>query len=92
MTQPAAPPFHSPFAHDFVRLGVCTPAVRPADPAFNAAAILAQVREADAEGASLRSFRSWGSAPMPSTTCTTRPFCSTRWRRRWPISPGTVPA
>jgi NAD+ synthase (glutamine-hydrolysing) len=60
MTQPAAPPFHSPFAHDFVRLGVCTPAVRPADPAFNAAAILAQVREADAEGASLLVFPELG--------------------------------
>ena len=60
MTQPAAPPFHSPFAHAFVRVGVCTPAVRPADPAFNAAAILAQVQEADAAGASLLVFPELG--------------------------------
>ena len=60
MIQPAAPPFHSPFAHAFVRVGVCTPAVRPADPAFNAAAILDQVREADAAGASLMVFPELG--------------------------------
>ena len=50
------PPFHSPFAHGFVRVGVCTPSVRPADPAFNAQAILDQVRAADQAGASLLVF------------------------------------
>ena len=52
----ATPPFHSPFAHGFVRVGVCTPEVRPADPAFNAQSILAQVRTADAAGASVLVF------------------------------------
>ena len=60
MTQLATPPFHSPFAHGFVRVGVCTPAVRPADPVFNAAAILDQVRQADASGASLLVFPELG--------------------------------
>ena len=56
MTELDTPPFHSPFAHGFVRLGVCTPKVRPADPAFNAQAVLELVRRADAEGASLLVF------------------------------------
>jgi NAD+ synthase (glutamine-hydrolysing) len=60
MTELSLPPFHSPFAHGFVRVGVCTPAVRPADPAFNAASILAQVREADAAGATLLVFPELG--------------------------------
>ncbi|MFZ5557243.1 MAG: NAD(+) synthase [Pseudomonadota bacterium] len=38
--------FFAPAAHDFVRLGVATPAVRVADPVFNAEATLALLRQA----------------------------------------------
>ncbi len=42
------PSFFSPYAHEFVRVGCGVPAVRPADPAANAASILDLVQEAHA--------------------------------------------
>jgi len=36
----SAPPFHSPYAHEFVRLGVCVPRLKPADPTYNTDHIL----------------------------------------------------
>jgi NAD+ synthase (glutamine-hydrolysing) len=36
----AALPFHSPYAHAFVRLGVCVPRLKPADPVYNTDHIL----------------------------------------------------
>jgi NAD+ synthase (glutamine-hydrolysing) len=42
-------PFNSPYAHEFVRVGVCAPRVTPADPAANAEAIAAMVGRAHDE-------------------------------------------
>ena len=50
MTRADALSFASPYAHGFLRVGVCTPPVRPADPAFNAAVTLELMRNAHAEG------------------------------------------
>jgi NAD+ synthase (glutamine-hydrolysing) len=36
----SALPFHSPYAHEFVRLGVCVPRLKPADPTYNTDHIL----------------------------------------------------
>ncbi|MDQ3948989.1 MAG: NAD(+) synthase [Gemmatimonadota bacterium] len=40
------PPFHSPYAHGFVRVAVATPFVRVADPAYNVERTLALARRA----------------------------------------------
>ena len=42
-------PFFSPYAHDFVRVGACVPAVVPADPVANGASILELVRQGHAD-------------------------------------------
>lgn len=52
--------FHSPFSHDFVRIGVCTPAVRPADPGHNADQTLDLAHAADARGATVLVFPELG--------------------------------
>jgi len=41
--------FHSIHTHGFVRAAVCTPAVRPGDPGFNAAETLRLAHEGDVE-------------------------------------------
>ena len=50
MPNPAALPFANPYAHGFLRVAACTPRVRPADPAHNAAATLELIRRAHDEG------------------------------------------
>ena len=50
------PPFHSPFAHGFVRIGVMTPAVHLGDPIANARGILEQAAAAADQGAQLVVF------------------------------------
>jgi NAD+ synthase (glutamine-hydrolysing) len=59
MTQPS-PPFDSPYAHGLVRLGVCVPRLRPADPAFNTDQTLELVRRGDAAKAALLLFPELG--------------------------------
>jgi NAD+ synthase (glutamine-hydrolysing) len=46
-------PFRSAYRHGFARVAACTPPVSIADPAANAEAALAAIREADAAGAAL---------------------------------------
>ena len=53
-------PFDSPYAHGFVRLGVCVPRLRPADPAYNAGRTLELARQGDADGAALLLFPELG--------------------------------
>ncbi|HEV2364392.1 MAG TPA: NAD(+) synthase [Caulobacteraceae bacterium] len=53
-------PFHSLYTHGFVRLAAATPAVRPADPAFNAAAALELAKRADKARAVLVAFPELG--------------------------------
>ena len=53
-------PFDSPYAHGFVRLGVCVPRLRPADPAYNARRTLELARQGDADGAALLLFPELG--------------------------------
>jgi NAD+ synthase (glutamine-hydrolysing) len=60
MTDAATPPFYSPYAHGFVRLAVCVPRLRPADPAYNAEAMLELLREADAQSAAVALFPELG--------------------------------
>jgi NAD+ synthase (glutamine-hydrolysing) len=50
---PPPPEFWNLYRHGFARVAVATPALRPAEPAFNASRIAALVREADAAGAVL---------------------------------------
>jgi NAD+ synthase (glutamine-hydrolysing) len=45
----APPPFFSPYAHEFIRVGVCTPSVSPADVAANGASVADLVRQGHAE-------------------------------------------
>jgi NAD+ synthase (glutamine-hydrolysing) len=52
--------FYSIHTHGFVRAAVCTPAVRPAEPAFNAAETLRLARDGDAKGCDLMLFPELG--------------------------------
>ena len=54
------PEFFSPYTHDFVRVAVCTPRIRIADPAHNGAETLRLAREADAQGAAVVLFPELG--------------------------------
>jgi NAD+ synthase (glutamine-hydrolysing) len=53
-------PFHSPYAHGFVRLAVCVPRLRPADPVYNTDAMLELLRQADAASAAVALFPELG--------------------------------
>ncbi len=53
MTRPA---FHSLYAQGFVRVAACTPVAVSADPAANAAAIIALAKQAGAQGAAVAVF------------------------------------
>jgi NAD+ synthase (glutamine-hydrolysing) len=55
-----APPFFSPYAHDFLRLAVCVPRIEPAAPRFNAERTLELVRAADAQKVGLMVFPELG--------------------------------
>ena len=57
MTEPG---FFSLYRHDFIRVGVCTPRTRPADPAHNMAETLALARRGEAEGAAVLLFPELG--------------------------------
>ena len=52
--------FHSIHTHGFVRAAVCTPAVIPGDPGFNAAETLRLAREGDAKSCDLMLFPELG--------------------------------
>ncbi len=52
--------FHSIHAHGFVRAAVCTPAVLPGDPGFNAAETLRMARQGDVESCDLMLFPELG--------------------------------
>ncbi len=52
--------FHSIHSHGFVRAAVCTPAVRPGDPAFNAAETLRIAQQGDVESCDLMLFPELG--------------------------------
>jgi len=52
--------FHSIHTHGFVRAAVCTPAVLPGDPGFNAAETLRMAREGDVESCDLMLFPELG--------------------------------
>ncbi|GAB4425209.1 MAG: NAD(+) synthase [Chloroflexi bacterium OHK40] len=53
-------PFHSPYAHGFARVAVGVPAVRVANPPFNAARTIALARRAHSAGAALAIFPELG--------------------------------
>ena len=53
-------PFHSPYAHGFVRACVCIPRLRVADPDFNAAQTLELARQASQMGAAVALFPELG--------------------------------
>ena len=52
--------FDNPYGHGFVRLGVCVPRLRPADPAYNTDAMLELAAEGDAAGAAVLLFPELG--------------------------------
>ena len=52
--------FHSIHTHGFVRAAVCTPAVRPGDPGFNAAETLRLAHDGDAKSCDLMLFPELG--------------------------------
>src|SRR4051794_29113451 len=52
--------FHSIHTHGLVRAAVCTPAVRPGDPGFNAAETLRLAHQGDVEGCDLMLFPELG--------------------------------
>jgi len=60
MSDAASLPFHSPYAHGFVRLAVCVPRVRPADPVYNADAMIELFNQADAAAAAVALFPELG--------------------------------
>lgn len=53
-------PFESLYAHGFIRVAVCIPSVRVADPAFNVDRTLALARQASDAGAALALFPEMG--------------------------------
>ena len=57
--------FFSPYRHDFVRLGVCVPAVRPADLVFNADQTLALMQQGHDQRAAILLFPELALAPTP---------------------------
>jgi NAD+ synthase (glutamine-hydrolysing) len=59
-------PFYNPYAHDFVRVAVAVPRLRVADPAFNAAELVALFERAAGEGAVLVAFPELG---LSAYTC-----------------------
>ncbi len=59
-TSPAAPPFLSPYAHDFVRLAACVPQVRVADSRFNTDQTLDLLSQADRERVAVMVFPELG--------------------------------
>ncbi len=59
-------PFFHPCRHDFVRVAVAVPRIRVADPAFNAAASVAMLEQAAAEGTSIVAFPELG---LSAYTC-----------------------
>ncbi len=62
LTQNIAMPiaFDSPYAHGFVRVGVCVPRLKPADPAYNTDHMLALAAQGDAEHAAVLLFPELG--------------------------------
>ena len=58
MAEPIA--FDSPYRHGFVRLGVCVPRLKPADPAYNTDHMLALAEEGHAAGAAALLFPELG--------------------------------
>src|ERR1044072_2241662 len=52
--------FFSPYAHDFVRIAACVPRLAVADPAFNAAQTLAQLKQGHDSGVALMVFPELG--------------------------------
>ncbi|MEY4257076.1 MAG: hypothetical protein RLZZ141_2303, partial [Pseudomonadota bacterium] len=52
--------FFSPYRHDFVRLGVCVPAVRPADVMFNADQTLTLMQQGHEQSAAILLFPELG--------------------------------
>jgi NAD+ synthase (glutamine-hydrolysing) len=60
MSDAAPLPFHSPYAHGFVRLAVCVPRLRPADPVYNTDAMLEVLNQADAASAAVALFPELG--------------------------------
>ena len=54
------PSFHSPYAHGFVRVAVCTPRTRVADVAFNTDETLALIARGEREGAAVMVFPELG--------------------------------
>ncbi|MBI4408934.1 MAG: NAD(+) synthase [Gemmatimonadetes bacterium] len=55
-----APPFDSPYAHGFVRVAVCIPSVRVADPAYNVERTLGLARRASELSAAVALFPELG--------------------------------
>ena len=56
----SAPPFFSPYAHEFQRVAVCVPRIEVADPRFNADRTLELLRSADAQRVGLMVFPELG--------------------------------
>lgn len=52
--------FFSPYAHDFVRVGVCVPRIEPADPVFNTERTLELMRRAHEQSIALMAFPELG--------------------------------
>jgi NAD+ synthase (glutamine-hydrolysing) len=53
-------PFFSPYAHDFVRLAVGVPRLRPADPVYNTDAMLELLGKAHDRGSAIMLFPELG--------------------------------
>src|SRR6201996_4153028 len=58
MAEPS--PFFSPYAHEFVRIAACVPAIQVAAPRFNADRTLAQLDEGPAARAAVMVFPELG--------------------------------
>src|ERR1700722_1403845 len=55
-----APPFFSPYAHDFLRIAACVPRIEVAEPRFNADRTLELLRDGDAQRVGLLVFPELG--------------------------------
>jgi NAD+ synthase (glutamine-hydrolysing) len=60
MSEPMPLPFQSPYAHGFVRLAVCVPRLRPADPVYNTDAMLELLHQAHEASAAIALFPELG--------------------------------
>ena len=83
LAEDTSAPFHSPYAHGFVRVSAAVPHVRTGDPRFNGRRTIELARRAHNDHAALVIFPELGWPVTPARTCFTSRRCSTQSARSY---------